>query len=163
MTRLTTVTEHVLADVREQLERDARTAIKAAMTIPPPMFDLDREWKGIMPKRPDGKIGNQRYEKWIDEFAGMDFAKFEAQVLAMQEPKPMFSKQHYESVAQMLNRQRRTIRANGMITDADRQIELRALNDVVMGFVAMFKKDQAKFRELLFIGACDNDAPAVDE
>lgn len=94
-------------------------------------------------------------DRWSNEIA----KQFEKTLLGQLEPPPMFTKQHYEQVAGMLNAQRRRIRSNGLITDSDRQIELRALNDVVMGFVSVFKKDQPKFRELQFIGACDNDAP----
>lgn len=127
---------------------------------------------------------------WLEESAKIDFSQIEARILqsvdtksnysrlmaetmsrhidatltgrwpnVFEEP-PMFTKQHYERVAAMLNAQRKKIRDDQSLDQWEQASRINALNDVVMGFVQMFEADaKGKFRELQFIGACDREPP----
>jgi hypothetical protein len=68
----------------------------------------------------------------------------------------MFTQQHYEKIADLMHSERVKLRRlhGPKYTETP---ELLALNDMTMGFVAMFNKDNPKFRELIFIGRCNRD------
>ena len=65
----------------------------------------------------------------------------------------MFTKQHYVAVANLLRQHRAQLLANP--TSAIEQARIDEHNDVVMRFVGLFKADNPKFKDLVFIGeAC---------
>lgn len=68
--------------------------------------------------------------------------------------KPMFTKQHYEAVATLLSGMREFIREGGAPLDV-RAEQMQIVNEMTVRFSAMFKRDSKKFKDLLFIGACD--------
>lgn len=68
----------------------------------------------------------------------------------------MFTQQHYEKTADLINSKRLEIRAR-LGRDYLTSLEITTLNDLTMGFVAMFRKDNPKFKELIFIERCNRD------
>jgi hypothetical protein len=120
---------------------------------------------------------------WIDEwskvaadrFKTVDFAKIESRIYSWQTRqmkshaffsmkyrkaftpvrlKPMFTKQHYEAVAKLLSSQKDDARSSAM-TAAERTEQLNTLNETTMRFMNLFKRDNPKFKDLIFIGECD--------
>ena len=77
-------------------------------------------------------------------------------LLLPREERFMFTKQHYEKIAELMYSERRKLqRLYG--PKYSETPELLAVNDMIMGFVAMFSEDNPKFRELIFIERCNRD------
>lgn len=110
----------------------------------------------------NGSAKNSVSGAWAGFVTSVDFSAIEARIFASLIQKgetKLFTKQHYERVAGLLNAQRERIRVDTQLDDYQRSAQMNALNDVVIGFVQLFRKDRPdRFRELQFIGECDRAA-----
>lgn len=70
----------------------------------------------------------------------------------------MFSQQHYEALAKLFREERLSMTASNMPEAIREQREL-ALGNFQLRLQMFLKKDNPKFKELLFIGAASEHAP----
>jgi hypothetical protein len=76
----------------------------------------------------------------------------------------MFSQQHYEALAKLLKEERQKITANTKTAFAAppalvNAIKHEAIGEFQLRLQEFLKKDNPKFKELLFIGAASEHAP----
>jgi hypothetical protein len=74
----------------------------------------------------------------------------------------MFSLQHYVNIARVIHAERIKVKAgtnvSGIAPDAEEiRCQLDAINAVTIALIKLFKEDNPKFRDLLFIAACNDD------
>lgn len=71
---------------------------------------------------------------------------------------PMFTQKHYVPIAQMIHAKRVAVHhgsyGGGM---SEHAVRLDEINALICELVKLFKQDNPKFRELIFIEACCKD------
>jgi len=72
----------------------------------------------------------------------------------------MYTQKHYESMADLIHKRRLAITAAPQATFGaadEKAVRIDAMNQMVIDMVEMFKRDNPKFRELIFIARCNRD------
>lgn len=72
----------------------------------------------------------------------------------------MFTMQHYTALAKVIRQTRLDISSGkGSMTVAQIHDKLEAVGQLQMNLIGMLKKDNPKFQEFTFIGACSEHTP----
>lgn len=79
---------------------------------------------------------------------------------------PMFTQKHYVAIANLIHARRVAVSANPIQPmDAsmsyawkqNAQVQIDAINEITTDLVKLFKADNPKFRDLIFVEACCKD------